>query len=141
MLPSLRTRTVALVALFSFTTFFVSTVPEQVSPIERPAALTPAPVDAAYCANVASFEGRLTSSSSSTTMLSTDFCHSSGSGEARLIRYEACDSGWPIFSSRSVSRNWAASSSVIFLARHWLLFFVKSCTTSQPAARANWTAL
>ena len=38
---------------------------------------------------------------SSTTMPSTDFSHSSGLPLARLIRYEACDSGWAICSVNS----------------------------------------
>lgn len=68
LVPSLRLRTIVLSALFGFTTFFVSVTPAEL-PVPRPAALTPQPAQAAYCADAPSFEGRLTASSSSTTAI------------------------------------------------------------------------
>ena len=65
-IPSLRTRTVLLAALFAFTTFFVEAAPTELS-IPRPEALQPQPTLALGCADEPSFEGRLTSSSGSTT--------------------------------------------------------------------------
>ena len=56
--PSLRLRTVGLVALFGFTTFFVQMVPDEVVS-ERPEALRPAAAQAAYCASEPTFSGYL----------------------------------------------------------------------------------
>ncbi len=67
LVPSLRLRTVALTALFSFTTFFVQAAPSEVLP--RPEALTPQTAQALACADGPSFEGKLTSSSSTTALL------------------------------------------------------------------------
>ena len=47
---------------------------------------------------------------SSTTMPSIDFCRSSSSGDARLIKYEACEIGCVILCSASAAANCAASS-------------------------------
>ncbi len=67
LVPSFRLRTVALTALFSFTAFFVQAAPSEVLP--RPEALTPQPAQALACADGPSFEGKLTSSSSTTALL------------------------------------------------------------------------
>jgi RHS repeat-associated protein len=67
LVPSLRLRTVALAALFGFTTFFVSGAPTE-APLPRPEALSPQPANAAYCAGVPSFEGHLTNTASTTAI-------------------------------------------------------------------------
>jgi RHS repeat-associated protein len=68
--PSVRVRTVVLTAIFSFATFAVQAIPTSVPlPLPRPAALRPPVADALACASDPSFEGRITSSSSSTTAL------------------------------------------------------------------------
>src|SRR5688572_28298338 len=64
--PSLRLRTMALAALFGFTTFFVSAAPTD---LPRPEALAPQPVKALACADGPSFEGWITGSSSTTAQL------------------------------------------------------------------------
>ena len=66
--PSLRLRTVTLVAVFGFTSFFVSAAPVQRDD-PRPEALKPATAKAAICADGPSFEGRITANSSSTTAI------------------------------------------------------------------------
>ena len=67
-LPSLRLRTVTLVAVFGFTSLFVSAAPVQRDD-PRPEALKPATAKAAICADGPSFEGRITASSASTTAI------------------------------------------------------------------------
>jgi hypothetical protein len=67
LVPSPRLRTVALAAVFGFTTFFVSSVPA--GPRDpRPAALAPAPAQALACADGPSFEGHLTNTSATTAV-------------------------------------------------------------------------
>jgi RHS repeat-associated protein len=66
--PSGRVRTVLLALLFAATTFAVEATPTEVG-LPRPAALAPQPAKALACADHPSFEGRLTSSSSSTTAI------------------------------------------------------------------------
>ena len=68
LVPSPRLRTVALAALFGFSTFFVSLAPTDL-PLSRPEALTPAPVAALGCASEPVFTGHLTGSSGSTALL------------------------------------------------------------------------
>ncbi len=63
---SSRLRAVVMTALLTTTGLFVSAAPTEL-PVPRPEALVPAPVAAAYCADGPSFEGRLTSSKTSTT--------------------------------------------------------------------------
>ncbi len=65
--PSVRARTVAMAAIFGFTTFFVSAAPAE-APLPRPEALTPKDARAAYCASVPSFEGHLTNTASTTAI-------------------------------------------------------------------------
>lgn len=68
--PSPRLRTVALAALFGFSSFAVQATPTEVPlPIERPEALKPAPVAALGCADEPEFVGHITSSSGSTAVL------------------------------------------------------------------------
>jgi len=63
--PSLRLRTVALAALFTFTTFFVQLAPTEV-PLPRPEALTPQPVAALGCADEPAFTGFITNTYTTT---------------------------------------------------------------------------
>jgi RHS repeat-associated protein len=64
-----RLRTAIVAVLLSTTGLFVTATPTEL-PVPRPEVLAPAPVAAAYCASGPSFQGRLTSSSSSTTAIS-----------------------------------------------------------------------
>jgi hypothetical protein len=64
--PSLRLRTVALAAVFGFTTFFVQMAPTDV-PLPRPEALTPQPAAALGCADEPAFTGHVTNTAQTTT--------------------------------------------------------------------------
>lgn len=68
LVPSHPLRTVLLTALFTVTSLFVEAAPTEL-PIPRPEALTPQPALALGCSTEPSFEGHLTSSTSSTAVL------------------------------------------------------------------------
>lgn len=69
-IPSPRLRTVALAALFGFSTFAVAATPTEVPlPLPRPEALRPAPVAALGCADEPEFIAHITSSAGSTAVL------------------------------------------------------------------------
>src|SRR5580765_1474110 len=72
---------------------------------------------------------------------STERRHNSGSGDARLIRYESWTIACPSLFLRRVRRNRAASSPVIGFAAHWLGDLVKSCTASKSYSVAFRSAL
>ena len=74
-------------------------------------------------------------------MASIDFFQSVSSGLARLIKYESWASGQAMPEAATASRNCWASSGVIGLPRHWLVFLVKIWITWQPVSTPISTAL